>query len=103
MCDYTVLRAKFVQIPSLVKYHVQHKFTFKESLNAYLRAQNKQPEEIWEKMYDTIRQVFQVKINDIAPLLSNYKHPENFFELSRFDFVLDDALNVYLMEVSALL
>jgi len=63
------------QMPSLKRYHTDHKFTFKESLNAYLREKKyANPDRIWTQMYDTIRQVFFAKIDEIRPLVNNYAH-----------------------------
>lgn len=32
--------------------------------------------------------------------MKNYKSKTNFFEMARFDFVVDNDLNVFIMEVS---
>lgn len=36
----------------------------------------------------------------IINLMKNYKSKTNFFEMARFDFVVDNDLNVFIMEVS---
>ncbi|KAK0410629.1 hypothetical protein QR680_005241 [Steinernema hermaphroditum] len=59
------------EMPSLKKYYVGQSMTFRQSLNAYLQAQGKDPEKIC-----------------------------GFFELSRFDFVVDSELKPYLMEAN---
>jgi hypothetical protein len=53
-------------MPSLKQYHLEHKFTFKESLNAYLHTKKyANVERIWTQMYDTIRQVFFAKTDEL--------------------------------------
>uniref|UniRef100_A0A914XPX0 Uncharacterized protein n=1 Tax=Plectus sambesii TaxID=2011161 RepID=A0A914XPX0_9BILA len=88
------------QMPSLSKYFTDLDMNFRESLNSYVRSVGKDPERIWSQIRETIRQVFQAKQKEIQLLIDNYKSQTNFFELSRFDFVLDEELNVYLMEAN---
>lgn len=54
---------------------------------------------IWNQLEDAIRVVCLEKESMIANLMKNYKSKNNFFEMARFDFVVDNNLNVFLMEV----
>jgi len=60
----------------------------------------KNASKIWEKLEDAIRVVCLEKESAIINLMKNYKSKTNFFEMVRFDFVVDNDLNVYIMEVS---
>ena len=51
-------------------------------------------------MYDVIRNVYTAKESKFADALKNYPHKRLFFEMVRFDFVLDSKLNLYLMEAN---
>uniref|UniRef100_A0A1I8AM10 Tubulin polyglutamylase TTLL4 n=1 Tax=Steinernema glaseri TaxID=37863 RepID=A0A1I8AM10_9BILA len=88
------------EMPSLKKYYVDQSMTFRESLNAYLQAQGKDPEKIWSGIRETIRQVFESQQHDMAVALKKHKFKHGFFELSRFDFVVDSELRPYLMEAN---
>lgn len=55
---------------------------------------------IWEQLEDAIRVVCLEKESMIKNLMKNYKSKTNFFEMARFDFVVDNDLKVYIMEVS---
>lgn len=43
---------------------------------------------------------FAKKEEDILRITKRYKNPGNFFEMTRFDFILDSDLNAYLMEAN---
>ncbi|KAK0410628.1 hypothetical protein QR680_005241 [Steinernema hermaphroditum] len=88
------------EMPSLKKYYVGQSMTFRQSLNAYLQAQGKDPEKIWSGIRETIRQVFESQQHDMAVALKKHKFKHGFFELSRFDFVVDSELKPYLMEAN---
>ncbi|XP_067942028.1 probable tubulin polyglutamylase ttll-15 [Watersipora subatra] len=86
------------EIPSLNKYY-GNGFSAKFSFSQYLRDEGRDPSGIFQDIESTIRDVYISKLSDMRDSLKNY-HNKNFFEMVRFDFVLDDALEVYLMEVN---
>ena len=51
-------------------------------------------------MRKAIRQVFYKKEAQIIKALNNYPQQNNFFEMMRFDFIIDDKLKIYLMEAN---
>lgn len=57
---------------------------------------------IWDQLEDAIRVVCLEKESMIKNLMKNYKSKTNFFEMARFDFVVDNNLNVFIMEVNIL-
>lgn len=72
----------------------------KESLNAYLRSKRKDPSKIWGQIEDSIRTVILAKEPEIVEIVNRYPSKHNFFEMMRFDFVVDDDMNVFLMEAN---
>ena len=60
----------------------------------------KAPEKMWNTIYDIIRDVYTHKEAEFIKAISHYPQKRGFFEMVRFDFVLDSKLNVYLMEVN---
>lgn len=53
-----------------------------------------------QDLYAAVADVYLQQERHLVASAANYKSKHNFFELVRFDFVLDDDLNVYLMEVN---
>ncbi|XP_064621369.1 probable tubulin polyglutamylase ttll-15 isoform X2 [Lineus longissimus] len=88
------------EIPSLKKYYDEMKYTFKETFRAHVKSKGEDFEKVMKEMYDTIRDVYVQKEKHFIEAMEHFKSKENFFEMVRFDFVLDDKLNVYLMEVN---
>lgn len=88
------------KIPSLKKYYVDQGASMKVSVESHLKMLGKNASKIWEKLEDAIRVVCLDKESMLKNLMKNYKSKTNFFELVRFDFVVDDDLNVFIMEVN---
>lgn len=61
--------------------------------------QGKDPSKIWMQVEEAIREVCLAKEHFLVKLLSAYPSKRNFFEMMRFDFVVDEDLNVFIMEV----
>lgn len=59
----------------------------------------KSPDTIWTQVEEAIRTVLLEKETAIMQSSQKFKQGK-FFEMMRFDFVIDDQLNVFLMEVS---
>jgi len=88
------------KIPSFSKYMQTNGFSFTDTLNTYIRSIGKNPDKIWEDMYSTISEVYEKHEELFIKAISHYPHKDAFFEMVRFDFVLDEDLNVYLMEAN---
>ncbi|KAL3874224.1 hypothetical protein ACJMK2_037269 [Sinanodonta woodiana] len=52
----------------------------------------------WSQIYDTIQTIYLEKERLLLSAADKYKTTRNFFEMVRFDFVLDEDINVFLME-----
>ena len=51
-------------------------------------------------IYDIIRDVYSSKEKLYLKAMNKYAHKRAFFELVRFDFLLDSKMNIHLMEVN---
>ena len=60
----------------------------------------KDADKLWSELKAAVSEVYITKESNLAASTSKYKSNSNFFEMVRFDFVLDENLNIYLMEVS---
>ena len=88
------------QIPSLEAFYNELGFGMKTSFDAYLKMKGKDPEIIWTQVLDAIREAILSKESSISALLDRYKNKQSFFEMARFDLIVDDNLKVYLMEAN---
>lgn len=94
--DYTPIW----EIKSLGKYFNNQKLSFKSTLDSYLGIQGKDPSKIWKQIRIIIGEVFRTQQTKMLMNLQSLKLKPKYFELSRFDFVVDDELNVFLMEAN---
>ncbi len=91
------------EVPTMAKLYSDLGYTFKETLNSHIRSAMADPgasDRMWSQMYEIIRKVYTAKEADFAKAARKYPHPRAFFEMVRFDFVLDSKLKVYLMEAN---
>ncbi|XP_070576680.1 probable tubulin polyglutamylase ttll-15 [Ptychodera flava] len=88
------------KMPSLQSIYEDMSYSHKETLNIFIRQQGKDSQHIWDQMYESITQVVSHFEPKLVSSSSKYKSVRNFMELVRFDFVLDEDLKVYLMEVN---
>ncbi|KAG0716147.1 Tubulin polyglutamylase TTLL7 [Chionoecetes opilio] len=88
------------KVPSLASYYTKFGFGMKGSFDAWLRAQDKNPNLVWDSVRSAIRSVFYDKETALIQASSHYPSSKNFFEMMRFDFVIDDKLEVHLMEAN---
>ncbi|XP_005191690.2 probable tubulin polyglutamylase ttll-15 [Musca domestica] len=87
------------QVPSLIKYYSQFGGSMRSAFDAYVRDQQMDPTGIWVQVEDIIRRTILEKERDIVNILRSYK-TRNFFDLMRFDLIVDKNLKVYLMEAN---
>lgn len=78
----------------------QQKFSLKMALNAHLQERGLHVSEIWEQIEDSIISTVLNQEERLINAAKNYNSKRNFFELVRFDFMVDDLLNVHLLEVN---
>ncbi|XP_061386678.1 probable tubulin polyglutamylase ttll-15 [Musca vetustissima] len=87
------------QVPSLKKYFSQFGGSMRSAFDAYVRDQQMDPSTIWQQVEDIIRRTILSKERDIVNILRSYK-TQNFFDLMRFDLIVDQNLKVFLMEAN---
>ena len=88
------------QIPSLSRYYNTLGFGMKSSFDAYMRVKGRDPQKIWDQVEDAIRIAVLEKEPFIKDILQHYKHKHNFFEMVRFDLIVDDEMKVYNVEAN---
>eukprot|EP00795_Rhopilema_esculentum_P002809 gene2809-1036_t len=88
------------QMPSLQGYFNHGHFSRKQALFGYLQSQGKDTKKLWKDVRQAIRETFIAKEKQMSEMMAHYKSTNNFFELVRFDFVIDSNMNLWLMEVN---
>lgn len=88
------------ELPSLKVMWQRGKFSRKMLLNTYLKQQGKDVDKMWNDIYRAIAEVYLRKEPDLISAGSSYRSTRNFFEMVRFDFILDADMKVWLMEVN---
>ena len=87
-------------IEPLKKYLLNEDISRKEAMLLYLQEQGIDISKPVKEMHDTIIQAFVKSESRIVKGSAKHGTVSNFFELSRFDFILDNNLDVYLMEAN---
>ena len=88
------------KIPSLHDLYSEKGFNFKVTFNEHMKSKGLDYKKIWADMIAAIQTVYKEKEHKLIQFASKYPSPRHFFEMVRFDFVLDEKLNVYLMEAN---
>ncbi|KAM3958815.1 tubulin tyrosine ligase-like 15 isoform 2-T2 [Aphomia sociella] len=88
------------EVPSLAHPYTALGFGMKDVFDIYARSKGKNTSKMWEDVENAIAEVFLTKEKFIIEALKNYPSGENFFELMRFDLVVDEDLKVYLLEAN---
>lgn len=88
------------EMPSLSHYYNVLNFGMKSSFDALLRSKGKDPEKIWNQVEEAVRLAILSKETLISGLAQKYKNRQNFFEMARFDLIVDKHFKVWLMEAN---
>ncbi|XP_072941418.1 probable tubulin polyglutamylase ttll-15 [Epargyreus clarus] len=88
------------EVPSLAHPYTALGFSMKEAFDTYARSKGKDTTRMWEEVQKAISEVFIKKENHIIEALKGYPSSDNFFEMMRFDLVVDEDLRVYLLEAN---
>lgn len=88
------------QIPSLKKMFKNHNLSRKQTLNAYLTSQGHDNGKLWRDIEDAIRRIYIDKEELFIQFGKKYPSSQHFFELVRFDFLVDDQLQPWLLEAN---
>lgn len=77
------------------------KLSNKHILNVALQKQGYNPSKVWEQVDHIIPEILHSCHDNLIEQTHKYtNNPRHFFELVRFDFIIDDQLKVWLMEVN---
>lgn len=85
------------KVPALEKYH-ELGFGMKNSFDAYVRSLNKNPQIVWDQVEDAIMSVILEKEAKLIEAMKQFQYRSSFFEMMRFDLIIDEHLKVYLLE-----
>ncbi|XP_077297867.1 tubulin tyrosine ligase-like 15 [Arctopsyche grandis] len=88
------------EVPSLASLYTAMGYGMRDSFDHYVRSQGKDPSVIWKQVDEFLAQVFLKHEPLIISALKNYRSGNNFFEMMRFDFVIDEDLNLYALEAN---
>ncbi|XP_066283017.1 probable tubulin polyglutamylase ttll-15 [Branchiostoma lanceolatum] len=88
------------EMPSLMDTYNRLQYSHKDTWNHYVRSIGKDPSGVWRDIKTSLREVYLSKEHLFIEQLQKYKSSRNFFEMVRFDFVVDEDLNIFLMEVN---
>ncbi|XP_066279885.1 probable tubulin polyglutamylase ttll-15 [Branchiostoma lanceolatum] len=89
------------KMPSLKETYNRLQYSHKETWNHYVRSIGKDPSTVWRDVKASLREVVLAKEPQLVDALhGKYKSVRNFFEMVRFDFVVDEDLKIFLMEVN---
>ena len=90
------------KVPSLKDNYSSKAFNFKITFNQYMQSQGLNYTKVWTDIRTAIQNVYmeKEKLLIVSSAERGFHKRHNFFEMVRFDFVLDRNLNVYLMEAN---
>lgn len=74
--------------------------SFKAAFETYLQSIGIDVEKIWSQIDHAVIQLLLKNEDTMRKKLESFGKTENFFELVRFDFIIDANLKVFLMEVN---
>ncbi|CAB3227813.1 unnamed protein product [Arctia plantaginis] len=69
------------------------------SIEAAERERAKDPSLVWEVIQKAIAEILVMKEQHLVAAGEHYPSQNNFFEMMRFEFILDEFLKVYLLKV----
>lgn len=87
-------------IPSLQKLISEQNMSFKSSFDTYLLSKGINASDLWDEIDDAIVTLTLDNELNILEETKTIGNPENFFELVRFDFVIDEDLGIHLVEIN---
>ncbi len=88
------------KMESTKRYYEDLGYNRKESLFAYLRHKGEDPLLLHRRLQEAVRTTLLTHEPAMIKATNNFRSTRSFFEMVRFDFILDEDLKVYLMEVN---
>lgn len=96
---YETLKTIF-DMPSLKEMCTKMGFSSKASFEAHLTSRGFDMEELWAQVDDAIVSLVLSNENNFIAKTKEFGSTDHFFELVRFDFIIDDDFTIHLMEVN---
>ena len=87
-------------MPSLQTMVSHLNMSFKSSFETHLKSEGFDVLDLWSQIDDAIISLTLKNEEDMSERSKEFGVPENFFELVRFDFLIDENLEIHLMEVN---
>ncbi|OWR51325.1 hypothetical protein KGM_202721 [Danaus plexippus plexippus] len=87
------------EVPSLAQPYALG-YSMKDAFDHYAKTKGLDTTRMWKDVQEAITEVFIKKEHHIVEALKNYPSQDNFFEMMRFDLVVDENLKVYLLEAN---
>jgi tubulin monoglycylase TTLL15 len=90
------------ETPIIGEKYAKHMLSAKESFLTYMKdhGYGTEVKRIMQEMKEIIRSVLQHFEPSLVNAIKKYGDPKHFFELVRFDFIIDESLKVWLMEIN---
>lgn len=88
------------EMPSLKEMCTKMGFSFKASFEAHMSSRSFDVEELWIQVDDAIVSLVLSNEQNLIAKAKEFGPTDHFFELVRFDFIIDDEFQVHLMEVN---
>ncbi|XP_041981293.1 probable tubulin polyglutamylase ttll-15 [Aricia agestis] len=88
------------EVPSLAHPYTALGFSMKEAFDHYVTSKGGDVTRMWEEVEAAITEVLLKKEHHVIQALKKYPSPDHFFEMMRFDLVVDEGLKVYLLEAN---
>ncbi|CAB3227814.1 unnamed protein product [Arctia plantaginis] len=101
--DKYVIRDKYLptwEVPSLAMPFSALGHGMKDVFDIYARSKGKDPTLMWEEVRRAIAEILIMKEHHIISATKRYPSQDNFFEMMRFDLIVDENLKVYVLEAN---
>ena len=93
-------RKTIFEMPSLMDYVTTLEMSLKASLDVYLNSRGLHPENLWSQIDNAIVTLVIANEKWMIHESNLFAPSAHFFELVRFDFIIDNDFKVHLMEVN---
>ncbi|KAJ0176252.1 hypothetical protein K1T71_008426 [Dendrolimus kikuchii] len=88
------------EVPSLAHTYTALGYSMKNAFDVYATSKGKDTSDMWAEVQNAISDILLKKEQHIIKALKHYPSSDNFFEMMRFDLVVDEDLKVYLLEAN---
>ncbi|CAB3388462.1 Hypothetical predicted protein [Cloeon dipterum] len=90
---------QYWESPTMQKF-LNHSYSIQESFDATLKSVGANPDHVWELVDKSIVSVLLAQEGNIFYSAKYYQNIRNFFELYRFDYIMDEDYKLYALEAN---